>query len=496
MSEKRPVSVALMRGHLWKSHHAALKGADKRYFELHGTELRYFERDNSAIANRIVNVAQAKWEDGTKTASKLNFTLHTPKDALAQSYKFACDSEKEFAEWKAAIEEAAQKEPNKEAYPAATRVNLVALVNGKSGGKQGAELIKKIRKHLGDQNVIDIMERNPNGGILAPKGAMTMHANDGGSTRFLVCGGDGTVGWALQDLDKLRDSGIMTEDVAVSVLPLGTGNDMARTLRCGGGYAGEKLKPILDKCAQGRDQKLDRWKVNIKASGQDSNQTEEEFIMCNYFSIGWDAKIARRFHCLREAKPHLFKNRSVNKGWYAYFSMCHLLGNLDMSQAATLEVDGKVIAVPKGVVSFNVVNIPSYSGGTNLWGTQTSDSFAPQLTDDGKLEVVGYTGALHMLGIRGGLRKGIRIAQGAEVVVKTKARAEGGPDASKGVCCQVDGEPYVVDGKGFHKEADYMVSSLPDTASVDLCVRITHHAVSTLITGPPGGGCCTQPAVE
>ena len=26
--------------------------------------------------------------------------------------------------------------------------------------------------------------------------------------------------------------------------------------------------------------------VNIKASGQDSNQTEEEFIMCNYFSIG------------------------------------------------------------------------------------------------------------------------------------------------------------------------------------------------------------------
>ena len=84
-----------MKGFLWKAHHALLKGSDKRfsfvffsiytyiytnshththththwlmlcvhththrYFELHGTELRYFERDNSAIPNRIVNVSQ------------------------------------------------------------------------------------------------------------------------------------------------------------------------------------------------------------------------------------------------------------------------------------------------------------------------------------------------------------------------------------------------------------------------------------------------------
>jgi diacylglycerol kinase (ATP) len=316
-----------------------------------------------------------------------------------------------------------------------------------------------------------------------------MHAKDGGNTRFLVCGGDGTVGWALQDLDKLREAGVVTEDVLLSVLPLGTGNDMARTLRCGGGYNGEALKPILDVCAQGKPQLVDRWKVNIQSSGQDedSNEFNEEFIMCNYFSIGWDAKIARQFHRLRESKPHLFKNRAINKAWYVYFSVLHLRGNIDMSQAAILEVDGKEIKVPENVVSINVVNIPSYLGGTNLWGTRTSDSYSPQLTDDGKLEIVGYTGALHMLGIRGGYREGIRIAQGKEVVIKTKNKDRGGPDASKGVCCQVDGEPYVVDGKGFHKEVDYVMATMGDTASVKLCVRITHHAVSTLVAGPVCG---------
>ena len=37
---------------------AALKGSDKRYFELYGMELRYFEREDSAIPNRVINISQ------------------------------------------------------------------------------------------------------------------------------------------------------------------------------------------------------------------------------------------------------------------------------------------------------------------------------------------------------------------------------------------------------------------------------------------------------
>jgi len=303
------------------------------------------------------------------------------------------------------------------------------------------------------------------------------------------------VGWALQDLEKLRESGVITEDVAISVLPLGTGNDMARTLGCGGGYHGEAMLQVLRNCAMGDIQKLDRWKVKIAAVGVDGTE-EKEIFMCNYFSIGWDAQVARRFHCLREKKPHLFKNRHTNKGWYAYFSIAHLTGNFDCSKGGmSLEVDGKEKKIPKGCVSFNILNIPSYSGGTNLWGLSAQPGFTPQKTDDGKLEVVGYSGAIHMLGIRGGFRKSFRIAQGSNIVVKTKAQSAGGPNPARGICCQVDGEPYVVDHKGFHEDASYeLTPGAPASANIDLTVTITHHAVSTLVMAPSGGGgCCVKP---
>lgn len=118
--------------------------------------------------------------------------------------------------------------------------------------------------------------------------------------RVLACGGDGTVGWVLSILDQIGAS----PPPAVGVLPLGTGNDLARALGWGGGYTDEPIGKILTNIGESETVLLDRWQLvverNPEAQGDDDNGKGKENlplnVVNNYFSLGVDAHIALEFH--------------------------------------------------------------------------------------------------------------------------------------------------------------------------------------------------------
>uniref|UniRef100_A0A182W4K4 Diacylglycerol kinase n=1 Tax=Anopheles minimus TaxID=112268 RepID=A0A182W4K4_9DIPT len=213
--------------------------------------------------------------------------------------------------------------------------------------------------------------------------------------RILACGGDGTVGWVLSVLDQIN----FVPPPAVGVLPLGTGNDLARALGWGGGYTDEPIGKILANIGNSDTVLLDRWSLKVEPNTSVPNTGDGKDnlplnVVNNYFSLGVDAHIALEFHEAREAHPEKFNSRLRNKMFYGQAGGKDLLKRKwkGLAEFVTLECDGKDLT-PKlkehKVHAIVFLNIPSYGGGTHPWN-KSGGQFEPA-TDDGMIEVVGLT---------------------------------------------------------------------------------------------------------
>ena len=313
--------------------------------------------------------------------------------------------------------------------------------------------------------------------------------------RLIVGGGDGSNSSFLREMSKVKfDHG----PVGVALLPLGTGNELARVYGWGKSYGGGDLSEYVKCVNLAEPSPLDLWKIMISpaspavdesnslesavcatpAKGTSCSSTSADvnedqsrtspvnaIVMSCFFSIGLDAYVSKQFHKFRENRPGVCNTRSMNKVVYTAFGIQSFFACRSLQDSANICLDGNDVNLAKGVEGVTFLNIPSTADGTNPWkqrrklggkkespkiaktndhihaderisGDKTSmDGWTLQSPADGRLEIVSYQGAVHLGGIQAGVVGGGRLGQASTAELKILKRD---------VPAQVDGEPVVL----------------------------------------------------
>ncbi|CAM8900278.1 unnamed protein product [Rhodiola kirilowii] len=304
---------------------------------------------------------------------------------------------------------------------------LLVFINKKSGAQRGDSLKQRLNILLNPVQVFELSStQGPDVGLHLFRNVPHF--------RVLVCGGDGTVGWVLDAIDKQN----FISPPPLAILPAGTGNDLARVLFWGGGLGSVErqggLCTLLHHIEHAAVTILDRWKVTI--ADQHGKQIEPPKYMNNYLGIGCDAKVALDIHNLREENPEKFYNQFMNKVLYAREGAKGIMDRTfeDFPWQIRVEVDGVEIEVPENAEGVLVANIGSYMGGVDLWQNEdeTFDIFDPQSMHDKILEVVSISGTWHLGTLQVGLSRAKRLAQGQSIKIQLFAPFP----------VQIDGEPW------------------------------------------------------
>lgn len=332
-----------------------------------------------------------------------------------------------------------------------SRHAFIALVNPKSGGNMGKQLLAKFKEVLDETRVYNLSE---DGG---PLKALQEHLETD-NLRIIACGGDGTVGWILSVMDKMEfgtDSRGRDRRPAIAIIPLGTGNDLSRSLEWGGKYREKPLRKVVMDIAKADVINMDRWTLGVseaphceslreKLIHPNGHQAEDKSgdyklpmnVLNNYFSLGIDSQIALNFHTARNNNPDHFKSRTRNLLYYGMEGGKDLFKQQwrNLMEFVRIECDGvdyTEMLRAYGTHSVLFLNIKSYAGGTRPWNTK-SKGFQPPDMNDGLLEVVAVDNLdLAILNIGG---TGKSICQCRRATITT----------SRAVPMQVDGEPCLM----------------------------------------------------
>ncbi|KAJ7556698.1 hypothetical protein O6H91_05G094600 [Diphasiastrum complanatum] len=372
---------------------------------------------------------------------------------------------------------------------------LFVFINPKSGGRMGPALQKHLVDLISAEQVFDPLKTSPSDIVRHGLGCLEKLAKEGDDCarltrerlRILVAGGDGTVGWVLGCIGELHleDRGTIPP---VGIIPLGTGNDLARSFGWGKSFSSAHrsgVKKWLLKATEGSTPcSLDCWQVEVRTGAklrvafphalkpqqhipladEDANNSAADDsasfrgVFYNYFSIGMDAQVAYGFHELRNKAPWIARGPVSNKiiysgytcwqGWFC--TPCsanprargvNKVLRLHIQRKQSTTGDWEEVHIPSSVRAVVICNLQSYGGGSNPWGLPTAKSMKKKglvdaKSDDGLLEVFGLRNGWDTAFIMISLLTAKRLCQAEALRLELQ-----GNNRSR-IYMQMDGEPW------------------------------------------------------
>ncbi|XP_050247332.1 diacylglycerol kinase 1-like isoform X1 [Quercus robur] len=368
---------------------------------------------------------------------------------------------------------------------------VIVFINSKSGGQLGGELLVSYRAVLNKNQVFDLGEKAPDKvlhqlyvtlGTLKYSGD-TLATEIEKRLRIIVAGGDGTASWLLGVVCDLK----LPQPPPIATVPLGTGNNLPFSFGWGKKNPGTDCQSVeffLNQVKIAKEMKIDSWHIIMRMRApkegscdpiaplelphslhafhrvsQTDTLNKEGYHtfrggFWNYFSIGMDAQVSYAFHSERKLHPEKFKNQLVNQstylklgctqGWFCaslFHPSSRNIAHLTKVRIMKRQGQWEDLKIPRSIRSIVCLNLPSFSGGLNPWGTphrkKSHDrDLTPPYVDDGVIEIVGFRDAWHGLVLLSPNGHGTRLAQANRI------RFEFQKGAADHTFMRIDGEPW------------------------------------------------------
>ncbi|KAK4364108.1 hypothetical protein RND71_015466 [Anisodus tanguticus] len=368
---------------------------------------------------------------------------------------------------------------------------VLVFINSKSGGQLGGDLLHTYRSLLNKYQVFDLGEETPDSVLRRLYLNLEKLKSNGDEyatkleerLRIIVAGGDGTAGWLLGVVSDLK----LSQPPPIATVPLGTGNNLPFSFGWGKKNPGTDQNSVISfmkKVMDAKEMRIDSWHILMRMRAPKEGSCEpiaplelphslhafhrvsssddlnvEGFHtfrggFWNYFSMGMDAQVSYAFHSERKMHPEKFKNQLVNQSTYArlgctqgwFFASLFHPSSRNIAQLAKVKImkkhgEWQDLHIPHSIRSIVCLNLPSFSGGLNPWGTPNSNKrrdrdLTPPFVDDGLIEVVGFRDAWHGMVLLAPNGHGTRLAQAHRI------RFEFHKGATDHTFMRIDGEPW------------------------------------------------------